>query len=385
LTLHSGGSLRKCLVETKKRLSCLTAKSLVLALSAAALSATEVKARQPLQGMPAGASSTNVSGPKIRFATTLWDFGREKAAGPVKYTYVFTNCGDRVLEVKNVQPSCGCIPTGEWSKQVEPNKTGTIPIQLNSAKFNGPVSKTLKVTCNDPTTPEVTLRIKGTVWVPVEVKPLFAFLSVAADSQSASKLVRIINNEEEPLTLFAPESDNRAFAAEVETNQPGREFRLVIKTVPPLLPGPVQGKIVVKTSSTNTPVLEVSAFANVPPIIAVTPSQLSLPPGPLAAASAFPVILQNNSTNALVLSDANINVKDVGVDLRVIRPGRRFRATLTFPPGFELTPGQQVELTLKSSNPLCPLVKVPVVEATPPTAPAARLSEAAPELKPGSQ
>lgn len=377
--------MKECLVENEKRLSSVAAKTLVMALCAAALSATGVKARQPLQGTPSGAGSTNVSGPKIQFATTLWDFGREKAGAPVKFTYVFTNCGDRVLEVKSVQPSCGCTPAGEWSKQVEPSKTGTIPIQLNSAGFNGPVSKTVTVTCNDPTTPEVTLQIKGTVWKSVEVKPLFAFLHVTANSQSVSRVVHIINHEEEPLTLSAPESDNRAIAAEVKTNQPGREFRLLIKTVPPLLPGRLQGKITVKTSSTNAPVLTVPAFAFVPPIITVTPSQLSLPPGPLAAASTLSVIIQNNSTNALALSDATIKAKDVEVDLQVVKPGRLFRATLTFPPGFELPQGQQVELSFKSSHPLCPLVKVPVTQATPSAAPSAPPSATTPAPQPSGQ
>jgi len=357
-------------VENKntKRLLSVTAKNLVLALSITALIATGVKAQQPIQATPSGASSTNTSGPKIQFATTVWDFGREKAGALLKYTYIFTNRGDQVLEVKSVQPSCGCIPAGEWSKLVEPGKTGTIPIQFKGTNFNGPVSKTVMVTCTDPITPTVTLQIKGTVWMPVEVKPSFVLLRVTADSQRASAVVRVINNQEEPLTLSPPESDNRAFAATIKTNQPNGELRLVIKTVPPLLPGRVQGKITVKTSSTNAPVLTVTAFTFVPPIITVTPSQLSLPPGPLAAATSLSVMIRNDSTNALALSDATINAKDVGVDLQAVKPGRLFRATLTFPQGFKVPQGQQIEFTLKSSHPLCPLVKVPVTEAAHPTA-----------------
>ena len=364
--------------KNTKRLLSVTAKNLVLALCITAVSATGVKAQQAIPATPSGASSTNVSGPKIQFATTLWDFGREKAGSPLKYTYVFTNCGNQVLEVKSVQPSCGCTPAGEWSKQVEPGKTGTIPIQFKGTNFNGSVSKTVMVTCNDPITPTVTLQVKGTVWIPVEVKPSFVLLRVTADSQRASAVVRVINNQEEPLSLSTPESDNRAFAATIKTNQPNGELRLVIKTVPPLLPGRVQGKITVKTSSTNVPVLTVTAFAFVPPMITVTPSQLSLPPGPLAAATPLSVMIRNDSTNALALSDATINAKDVGVDLQAVKPGRLFRATLTFPQGFKVPQGQQIEFTLKSSHPLCPLVKVPVTEAAHPAEPPAPSSAATP-------
>ena len=377
--------MKKCLVQNRKRIPSVAAKKLAWALTTAVLSATGVKAQQPLQATPSGGSSTDVSGPKIKFASTQWDFGREKAGAPLKYTFVFINGGDQVLEVKSVQPSCGCTPAGEWSKKVEPGKTGTIPIQFNSANLKGTVSKTVAVVCNDPTTPEVTLQIKGTIWKPVEVKPPFAFLHVIADSQSALRVVHIMNNEEEPLVLSAPESDNRAFAAEVRTNQPGKEFRLIIKTVPPLLPGRVQGQITVKTSSTNAPVLTVSAFAFVVPIITVSPSQLSLPPGPLVAARTLSVIIENNSTNALALSDATIKAKEVEVNLQVVKPGRRFRATLNFPPGFELPQGQPVELSFKSSHPLCPVVKVPVVQGTPPAAPSAPSSATAPAPQPSNQ
>jgi len=315
----------------------------------------------------------------------MWDFARQQEGTILQHTYVFTNCGDRVLEIKSVQPGCRCTPVGEWTKQVEPGRTGVIPLQFNSTNFSGSVVKMVMVACNDPAAPEVALQIRGSIWKPIDVKPLFAFLHVTADSHSASGGVRILNNEEAPLVLSAPECDNRAFAAEIKTNRAGKDFRLVIKTVPPLSPGRVQGKIRVKTSSTNAPVLTVTAFVFVPPLIAATPSQLVLPLGPLAAASKLSVRLKNNSTNALTLSDATCNAKNVGVELQTVKTGQLYRATLTFPAGFELPQGQQVEFTCKSSHPLCPLVKVPVLRAERSTAPAEPASESRPASPPGSK
>ena len=97
------------------------------------------------------------SGPKIQFATPVYDFGQIKGGEVVKYTYVFTNAGDRVLELANVAASCGCTTAGEWTRQIEPGKTGSIPIQFNSGSFGGQVAKTITVTCNDPNQPTVTL------------------------------------------------------------------------------------------------------------------------------------------------------------------------------------------------------------------------------------
>ncbi len=79
------------------------------------------------------ASVAGSSGPKIVFATPVYDFGQIKGGEAVKYTFVFTNAGDRLLEVSGVQPSCGCTTAGEWTRQVEPGKTGTLSFTYSLA------------------------------------------------------------------------------------------------------------------------------------------------------------------------------------------------------------------------------------------------------------
>src|SRR6185436_1087601 len=102
---------------------------------------------------PAAAPATNAGGGKIQFEMPNYDFGKSKAGDPVKYTFVFTNIGTETLEVKNVRPGCGCTTAGEWTKKVEPGKTGTIPIQVNVAATwpNGPIAKYVDVDTSDPT------------------------------------------------------------------------------------------------------------------------------------------------------------------------------------------------------------------------------------------
>lgn len=202
------------------------------------------------------------SGPKIVFATPVYDFGRIKGGESVKYTFVFTNAGSAMLQVSNVHAPCGCTTAGDWTRRVEPGKTGSIPIQFNSANFNGPVAKAITATCNDSNQPTVGLQIKGNIWKPIEVTPQFAMLNVTAETPSNGTIVRIVSNEDLPLTLSAPESSHPAFATELSTNQPGKEFQLLVRTVPPLPAGNVQGQITLKTSSTNMPVIQVTAWTN---------------------------------------------------------------------------------------------------------------------------
>lgn len=364
----------------------------IAGLSVAALADQPATPPAPLTA--ATDAGANVSGAKIAFATPVYDFGKVKSGDPVKYTYVFTNTGTAALEVSHVQPSCGCTTAGDWTHKVDPGETGTIAVQFNSANFNGPVFKTITVTSNDKSQPSFGLQLKGTVWKPIEVTPQFAVMNISSDSETgAVSTVRIVNNMEEPITLSPPESNNKTFTAELKTTQPGKEFQLLITASPPLAAGNVQGQISLKTSSTNMPVISITTWANVQPPITIMPPQVTLPAGPLTAKSSTPAVtIQNNSASPLTLSEPAVNLKDVDVQIKELQPGHQFSALLTFPEGFEMPAGQLVELTIKSSNPHTPVIKVPITQtqrAVPPAAPVKATPTAAiapnPPLRPVNQ
>jgi hypothetical protein len=321
-------------------------------------------------------ATNSAGGARIQFETPIYDFGRIKSGEVVKHIYYFTNTGDQMLYLTNVHPQCGCTAAGEWTRQVEPGKSGGIPIQFNSANFQGMVFKSIAVACNDKIQPNLSLQLKGTIWKPIDVAPLFAVLNIPPDAQTASTTVRIINNMDDPITVSAPESNNKSFNAAISTNQPGKEFQLVVTAVPPLAPGNVQGQISVKTSSTNMPVVTVTVWANVQPAVLVMPPQVTLPPAPLANPLTPVVNIQNNSTNALALSEPTINAKGVNVQLNETVAGRTFSVTLSVPQGFEMPVGEPVVLTLKSSHPQYSLIKIPVHQIPRPVAPAPALPRA---------
>src|SRR6266581_4292762 len=187
----------------------------------------------PASAAPTPAPTTPVViaaiGPKIQFETPVYDFGKVKSGEMVKHTFVFTNTGDELLILTNVQPSCGCTTAGEWTHQVEPGKTGTIPIQFNSANYGGQVLKTVTVTSNDKSQPSFGLQVKGTVWKPIDVQPTFAVINIPPDTQTnMTTKVHIVNNMEEPITLSAPESNNKGITAELKTNTVGKDFDMII-------------------------------------------------------------------------------------------------------------------------------------------------------------
>jgi hypothetical protein len=346
------------------------------------------RATNALQSAPA-ASTTNCLGPRIQFATKEPNFGRVSRGETVKYTYFFTNSGDQVLHVLAVQPGCGCTRAGDWTKVVEPGQTGSIPIQLATINYQGDVTKYISVLSDDKSLPNgmVQLQLKGNIWTPVEVNPQYLNFTVPYGAASASGTATITNQLAEPVYLSAPQSSNPGFTGQLKTNVPGKSYQLTISRVPPLTYGQSQAILTLQTSLTNQPTVTATVWANVQPPVAVFPSQLTVGPAPLSNPAPYIIIIQNATTNRLVLSDPQVNAKDVKVDLKEVQPGRYFNALLTFPPGFEMSQGQHLEFTVKSSLTDSPVLTVPIsqqpkpVVVAPATAPRAAVTPPASQVK----
>lgn len=362
---NRGCNLRSSRGTAFRLQGCARALVLLACLAGCLVASVQAQSDAPLPKAPVPGPAA----PKIVFDSTMFDFGKADAGTMVTHDFFFTNTGNAALEVTDVRPGCGCTTAGAWDRQVEPGKSGRIPIQFNSMGYGGAVQKAVSVTCNDPAKKNITLQLKGTIWKPVDVNPQFAMFNLMPEGQTnETHVVKIHSNLDEPLTLSEPTCSSPSFRLELRTIKPGKEFDLEVTVLPPLPAGNVSAPISVKTSSAKLPVLTLTAFAVVQPVIALTPPQLSLPQGPLAKALQLNLTIQNNATNALVLSEPAVNVSGVEAQLKEFQPGRQFNLTLSFPAGFQSKPDQPMEVSLKSNHPQYPLLKIPVMQISAPAA-----------------
>jgi hypothetical protein len=296
----------------------------------------------------------------------------------VKHDFVFTNVGSAVLEIVGVQPGCGCTTAGEWNKRVEPGAAGVIPLQLNSTAFTGKITKPATVTCNDPSQSNVVLQITGTVWKPIDVTPPMAVFNFSSEVKIAeTRVVRIVNNAAEPLAL----SDLNCpgpFQAKLKEVQPGKEFILEITASPPFVSNSPSVRVTLKTSSQKIPVISVSTYVVVTQPVVVLPGQINLPTGPLANPVTSVVIIRNDGTNSLVLSEPRVNAPGAEASVVETVMGRIFSLSVNFPVGLQVKPGEKVEVTVKSNHPKFPLLRVPVVQPQPHNAAASGVSAPSP-------
>ena len=333
---------------------------LIVFVSAAAFLARPAD-QTAVSNAPAGPGRV---GPKIQFDSTTYDFGRVVAGTMVKHDYVFTNVGDATLQITGVTPGCGCTTIGQWTHEVEPGKTGVIPIQFNSTMYNGSVTKTPSIACNDKSQSSVRFKLHGTVYKTLEVNPAYVQLEILPDaSEEMSGRVHIINNDPQPLTLETPTSNTSMFKAEIRTNVAGKDFDLIIKTVPPLSPGNSQALISVKTSSKSIPTINVPAIAVMKPLMSAVPASMTIPASPITNSETVSVFLRNQGSKPVALSGASVNAEGVETAISVSQPGQVYAVSLTFPSGFQAPAGKRLMLTVKTDNARFPTVEVPIRQA----------------------
>ena len=157
------------------------------------------------------------------------------------------------------------------------------------------------------------------------------------------------------MTLAEPINTNQSFRIELKTTKPGKEFELRVTAIAPFTASYTGIPIQIKTSSKEMPEISTSAYVTVLPVVSAFPQQITLPASPLATESHSNVTLRNNTTNNIVLSDPTVNVPGAKVSIRESQPGRVYALSLDLPAGFE-TPGQRMEVTVKSSYAKFPLI-----------------------------
>jgi hypothetical protein len=339
--------------------------TLILSAMTAASVRLAAQGTPPPSAVAPSAPVSAASGPMIQFDNPLYEFGRVPVGEKVHHTYFVTNTGNETLQITNVHPGCHCTTAGDWTHNIEPGKTGEIPVQFDSSGLSGTLTRSIEVFSNAKNGPHKSLQLKGTIWKPIEYAST-AVITVPADATNEiSTKVRIVNQTENMVTFSNVSSAKSLFTGALTETTPGKEYELVITAHPPFPTANTSGPITINTSLPGTPIISVTAMVNITPAIQVAPSQFVLNPSPDRATTNRVSILAN-TTNLLTLSNAKSSESELEVE---VQPGPRkgmFNVVLTAPAGFHLAPGQRAEVTVESNHPRYPVIKIPIKQYTSP-------------------
>jgi len=111
--------------------------------------------------------------PKIEFTTPEFQFGTVNHGDVIDYEFEFTNTGKSDLEIRHIKTSCGCTAASSTLSSIKPGEKASIKASFNTKGKHGKQTKTITVTTNDPSQPNVAISMIGEVLDPPNViKPI---------------------------------------------------------------------------------------------------------------------------------------------------------------------------------------------------------------------
>jgi hypothetical protein len=289
--------------------------------------------------------------PVIEFETPVYQFGTVQQGEEIRHDFKFFNKGNQVLEITDVRPGCGCTTAGEFTKTIEPGSSGIIPIKLSTARFKGPLSKSVTVSSNDPKRPTTFLQIKGKVWTPVMVDPqVAAFPALKSLNDKKTSVIKVVNKVETPMEIKNLRVEGERFNVALKTITEGKEYQIEITTVPPLVYGSNRGTVRFETNIPDAEKHQIAASAYVMAPVQVLPNRILLKDGVLAKPMKKYLTVLSYEDNPLEVSDVKMSIEGVKIESNTLNNGKHIRMTLTFPAGLNVDELNDAKLTLKTNH-----------------------------------
>lgn len=299
--------------------------------------------------------------PQIKFDEMIHDFGRVRSGAIMKHAFTFSNVGTADLIIDNVLPACGCTTITDFTRVIAPGGKASLTLEFNSFSLQGEQVKTMLVKSNDPMQPNLVLQLKGLYWMPIEIYPLTALLFLPPHTdQKLSTTIRIVNQMEQPLKLEAPVSNLPQLSARLIEAKPGKEFHVVVDTVPPFAHKDIQAVIKLATNSTETPSIDLNVVVIAQPEILVNPANMYLPVELPPVPEPYTISIRNQSPNPVILKDAACTAPGAKVEIRETSAGKEFELIVRFPQEMAKEPEKIHQITVTTSLASHPQITIPV-------------------------
>lgn len=148
-------------------------------------------------------TSVAFSQPKFEFVgSSEKDWGKVmQKEGPLKTTIKIKNTGNKLLEIYGVKPGCGCTTAPIDKKLLGPGDVATVKVVLKIEKDNGPITKGIEFTTNDPENDRIDYLLKANVKIPIELFPKFMNMGAVNLNTEMTARIVISNHTEKDITV----------------------------------------------------------------------------------------------------------------------------------------------------------------------------------------
>jgi len=220
---------------------------------------------------------------------------------------------------------------------------------------HGKFQKTITVTTNDPVRPNLLLRLEGEVKSALAAEPqAVGFGLVVEDSQGEERRVKLTAASEDPVKVsLPPEIPGGRIRYALETKVPGKEYELVLRMVPPFVPGPVNESVVLILDHPRQKSFEVRSSATVAPRLSLEPSTLPMSDVPAGQPFRGQVRFENRGARLVKVLSTKPGAPQVSVTVAEVVPGRTYDLRLEAPGDF-VPPAQGTPVEVQTDDPARP-------------------------------
>ncbi len=304
------------------------------------------------------------------------DFGEVWEGDTVLRNFTFRNAGTETLRIPKIRPHCSCSAADNYTREVPPGGTGTIPFEMKTVnKPDGPVNEYLDINTNDPTNPTPRIYLKGRINAVCNVLVTYdatyerdraagknpssvekmkgSFGTIKADDQ-LERVIKLQNprpHQPLELTLQSP-TDLGRFQLEFTETVPGMEYQLTVRGRPPFPIGQTAVPVSFRTNIPQRPQFVLSLYAFVPPRIQVIPEKIVYDPEKYAGRER-PIRIINNGTTPVEVTAIACSEPRYVIALQPRDPAKPQEETIkvTLPDGGYVVPPYGEVIVINTNDP----------------------------------
>jgi hypothetical protein len=210
-----------------------------------------------LLGAPLAAAAA--VGPKVQVPVTTFDFGEVFEDRQLSHTFTFTNSGDALLEIKDIDSDCACT-AADSDRRIPPGGQGRITLTIKPYSVLRQFTKKTRVSFNDPDQPVVVLTLTGYGKPFIEIQPSHIVRLRGKPGEPLTSQVRFTSHLPEPWEIKDVKTTIPQFIdVTVKTEEPGRVYVVEVRNKRQEA-GNYAGVIQLSTTSTKRPRLIMRVF-----------------------------------------------------------------------------------------------------------------------------
>ena len=299
-----------------------------------------------------------VGKPRIKFDELEHDFGVISPGSRVSHAFPFSNTGTAELVLGKPRADCGCTAAIPSARRVAPGGKGAISVTFNSAGRQGAQVKRIRIPSNDPSDPEVILKITADIKTVIKAVPAAVRFGGVMAGETRAQSVAL--TPERGVNILSAKSSLEFVEVELRSGPAGvagNAKTMVVKLGAGAPIGRRSGSIEIKTSSAEASVFQVHVFTHVTGDVAIRPEIVAV--RMKKGERRYRGVKLTRASGGLVLSGVKVDNKFITTEVRTIRDGTEYEIGVWVEQGIPV--GKTMALMeVKTSSRIQPVVTVKV-------------------------